>query len=41
MDINTIKAKLQMVGNRILELNIENDFVYLDLNSENMKSVIK
>lgn len=40
MDINTIKAKLQMVGNRILELNIENDFVYLDLNSENIQRKI-
>lgn len=40
MDINTIKAKLQMIGNRIIGLNIENDFVFLDLNSENIQREI-
>lgn len=40
MDINTIKAKLQMLGNRIIELNVKNDFVHLDLNSENLRREI-
>lgn len=40
MDINTIKAKMQMLGNRIVELDIKNDFVYLDLNSEDIQREI-
>lgn len=30
MDISKIKAKLQMVGSRILRLDIKNDFVFID-----------
>lgn len=40
MDINTIKADLQMIGSRIIDLKIKNDFVFLDLNSENIRKGI-
>lgn len=40
MDINTVKANLQMIGSRIIDLEIKNNFVYLDLNSETIRREI-
>lgn len=36
MNIENIKANLQIIGTRIAKLNINNEFVFIDLNDENI-----
>ena len=40
MNIENIKANLQIIGTRIAKLNISNDFVYIDLDDENISREI-
>ena len=40
MDVNEIKAPFQIIGDRIKKLEIENDFVFIDLTDEGIKREI-
>lgn len=40
MDVNEVRADLQLIGNRIARLNIENTFVMIDLSDENVEREI-
>ena len=40
MNIENIKANLQIIGTRIAKLNINNEFVFIDLNDENISREI-
>jgi len=37
MNSSEIKAKFQMIGNRIINLNIDNSFIYVDLEDDSIE----